>query len=56
MEAVRRYEAWLQDPLIDEGTRLSCGGREQGRDRDRFKWLEFGTGGCGEGWEQDQTG
>lgn len=26
MEAVRRYEAWLQDPLIDEGTKAELRG------------------------------
>lgn len=48
MEAVRRYEAWLQDPLIDEGTKAElrglAGNKEEIEDR-FFKWLEFGTGG-----------
>lgn len=48
MQAVQRYEAWLQDPLIDVDTKdeLRALGQEQGEIEDRFfKWLGFGTGG-----------
>ncbi len=48
MEAVQRYEAWLQDPLIDVDTKdeLRALGQDQGEIEDRFfKWLGFGTGG-----------
>lgn len=48
MEATKRYEAWLQDPLIDENTKaeLQALAGKQDEIEDRFfKWLEFGTGG-----------
>ena len=48
MEAIRRYEAWLQDPLIDGDTKDELRGihHNEAEIEDRFfKWLEFGTGG-----------
>lgn len=48
VDATKRYQAWLENPLIDAKTKLEL--REladnQGEIEDRFfKWLEFGTGG-----------
>lgn len=48
MEARERYEAWIQDPLVDGDTkgelRDLVGNLADIEDR-FFKWLEFGTGG-----------
>lgn len=48
VEIKARYEAWLNDPLIDEKTKAELKGLEHNSDElaDRFfSWLEFGTGG-----------
>lgn len=48
MDALQRYQAWLQDPLIDSATHeeLRKLADNQGEIEDRFfRWLEFGTGG-----------
>lgn len=48
LEALERYNAWLQNPLIDERTkeelRRLAGNAAEIEDR-FFKWLQFGTGG-----------
>ena len=48
MDALQRYQAWLQDPLIDSVTQEEL--REIANNQDEiedrfFRWLEFGTGG-----------
>lgn len=48
MDAMASYQAWLNNPLIDEDTKTELRGlAENPREiEDRFyKWLEFGTGG-----------
>lgn len=48
MEARQRYEAWLQDPMVDGDTKdeLRNLANHPGEIEDRFfKWLGFGTGG-----------
>lgn len=48
MDAIGRYEAWLEDPLIDSDTKdeLREIHHNEAEVEDRFfKWLEFGTGG-----------
>lgn len=48
MQARERYEAWLQDPFVDQETKYELLAiTEQSEEiEDRFfKWLEFGTGG-----------
>lgn len=48
MDALQRYNAWLQDPLVDSATREElrklAGKHDEIEDR-FFRWLEFGTGG-----------
>ncbi|HHY16231.1 MAG TPA: phospho-sugar mutase [Firmicutes bacterium] len=48
MEAKQRYQAWLDDPLIDPQTRQELVGLAENDEEieDRFfRWVEFGTGG-----------
>lgn len=48
MEAQKRYEAWIHDPLIDTNTKTelkALAGREEEIEDRFFRWLEFGTGG-----------
>ncbi len=48
MEAQKRYQAWMDDPLIDSDTKFELEklAHNAGEIEDRFfKWLEFGTGG-----------
>lgn len=48
MDAQKRYETWLNDPLIDQHTKDELHALANNNDeiKDRFfRWLEFGTGG-----------